>query len=154
MLDDHLLEFELILGAAVHQVEDGVQVFAHLSVGCLEGLEAVLVELGRVIPASSPRRHVQALRLEPEVELLEMVEELLRLLWHCMVPVRRVVVIDAQVNELVLHLVNDLPAVGLVLFLEILCISFYSIGGNKRAKSYQRDAPDYLALKERNRDGR
>ena len=56
-----------------------------------------------------------------------MVEELLRLLWHCMVPVSRVVVIDAQVNELVLHLVNDLPAVGLVLFLEILCIRSYII---------------------------
>ena len=56
-----------------------------------------------------------------------MLVELLRLLWHLVVPVGRMIVIDAEINELVIHLVYDLPACSLVLFLEILCIRSYII---------------------------
>ena len=50
-----------------------------------------------------------------------------------MVGVGRVIVIDAEINEFVLHLVDNLPTVSLVLFLEVLRISFYIIS-EKRAK--------------------
>ena len=56
-----------------------------------------------------------------------MLVELLRLLWHLVVPVGRMIVINAEINELVIHLVDDLPACSLVLFLEILCIRSYII---------------------------
>ena len=45
MLNDHLLKLELVLGPAVHQIKDGIQVSAHLSISCLEGLNAIFVEL-------------------------------------------------------------------------------------------------------------
>ena len=50
-----------------------------------------------------------------------MCPELLMLLWHH-VPVRGVVVINAKIDELILHLVNYFPASSFVLFLEILCV--------------------------------
>ena len=67
------------------------------------------------------------MRVESKVKLLEMLVELLRLLWHLMVSVRGMIVVDAKINELVIHLINDLPACSLVLFLEILCIRSYFV---------------------------
>ena len=49
VLNDHLLELELVLGPSVHQIKDGIQVFAHLSISCLEGLNAIFVELAAII---------------------------------------------------------------------------------------------------------
>ena len=49
MLNDHLLELELVLSPAVHQIKDGIQVFAHLSISCLEGFDAIFVELAVLI---------------------------------------------------------------------------------------------------------
>lgn len=51
-----------------------------------------------------------------------MLVELLRLLRHLMICIGRVVVIDAKINEFVLHLINNLPACILILFLKVLCI--------------------------------
>ena len=42
-----------------------------------------------------------------------------------MICIGRVVVIDAKINELVLHLIYNLPACILILFLKVLCIGFY-----------------------------
>lgn len=122
---DDALVLELILRFAVHQIEDGIQVFPHLGISCLEGLNTVFIDLHAVLVTGHICGQVEALSLEPEVELLEMLLELLALLWHLMVCVGRMIVIDAKINELDLHFVNDLPAFCLVLFLEILRVSFY-----------------------------
>ena len=107
VLDDHLLVAEMVLGLAVDKVEDGVQFLAHARVGRAEGLDALLVECGALF--CHARGHIEALGLEAEVELFEVGAELVSVEGHALA-VLRVVVVDAEVNELLSHLVDDLPA--------------------------------------------
>lgn len=122
VLDDHLFMLELVLRATMHKVEDGVQVSSHFGICRLQRLDTLPINDILVLRLSR-FWHIQALRLELKVELLEVLLEHLVLLWHLVVAVRRVVVVHAQVNELVLHLVDDVPARGLVLLLEVFDVS-------------------------------
>ena len=124
MHDDDLLVLELILRLSVHQIKDGIQVFSHLCISCLEGLNTVFIHLHAAIDINHIRWQIQALRLKPEVELLEVLLELLTLLRHLVVRVGRMIVIDAEIDKFDLHFIYDFPAFSLVLFLEILCVGF------------------------------
>ena len=121
---DDTLVLELILRLAVHQIKDGIQVFPHLGISCLKGLNTVFIDLHAAFVTGHIRRQVQTLRLKPEVKLLEVLLELLTLLRHLMMCVGRMIVVYAEIDKFDLHFIYDFPAFSLVLFLEILCVGF------------------------------
>ena len=124
MLNNDLFVLEMVFGLAIHQIKDSVQVFTHICISRLQGLNAVFIHLHVALVPSHACWQVEACSLKSEAEFLKVCFELFVLLWH-LVAICRMVIIDAKVNELVLHLIDDLPACSLVLLLEVLCFSLY-----------------------------
>ena len=123
VLDDDLLVAELLLRLAVNQVEDLVELLSHARVCSAQGLHAVSIDSGLSSVLTSLLRCVKYLGLELEVQLLELRAECCLLLRHAMADLT-VVVVDAKINELVIHLVHDSVAGSVVLCLQLLDLFF------------------------------
>ena len=123
VLDDDLLVAELLLCLAINQVEDLVELLSHARVSCAQSLHAVSIKSGLSSVLTGLLWRVKYLGLELEVELLELRSERCLLLRHTMADLT-VVIIDAQINELVIHLVHDGIASSVVLCLQLLGLFF------------------------------
>ena len=123
VLNDNGIRLELLLGLlASNHLKNGVQIVAHVSISSHNVGVSVCVDLIR------GRRHrgrqVHASRLEPEIELLEVGAEVLLPKGHVVI-VNGVVVIHAEIDELLLHLFDDGPTLVIVLLLESFLIKLY-----------------------------
>lgn len=123
VLDDDLLVAELLLCLAINQVEDLVELLSHARISSAQGLHAVSIESGLSSVLTGLLWRVKYLGLELEVEFLELCAERCLLLWHAVADLT-VVIIDAQINELVIHLVHDGIAGSVVLCLQLLGLFF------------------------------
>ena len=125
MVDDDVVASELLLSGPIDHLEKGIEVLSHSGISLTHLSDDILVNARGV---GRHRRSLQALSLELEIELLKVRSELFLFLGH--LAICRVVVINAQINELLLHLINDLPACGIKLLLKVLvvlgCLGFLS----------------------------
>ena len=118
VVDDDVLAAELLLGGSIDHLEKRIEVLSHDGIVPTHLLDNVFVHKRGV---GGHSRSLQALRLKLKVELLQVGSERILFLGHF--TVSRVVIVNAQVNKLLLHLINDLPACGIELLLEILVVS-------------------------------
>ena len=118
MVNDHFGGFEL---GCVNHFEDGVQVVSHSWVNLLQLAKCLLVHFRF---SNSTGGHREAFCFEgSEVQILKMSDKVLLPLWH-LLTISWVAIVNAEIDELFLHLVNDSLACSLVLFLKALRFSF------------------------------
>ena len=124
VLCDDLDASELLRGLHGHDVVQAVEVLAHLRISCRKGRHALSVHRKqRVRAARAPVGQVQVLCLESKVQLVEVLFKT-HLLLGKLVAVRVVVVVNAEVYELLADFLHNLVALFLKLFLDLGGVDF------------------------------